>query len=325
MKGATITAVVPSLGRSPWLERTLDSLRADGEEMVRITVIPEQPELAERCRRAGADHVITLPGSPSFTSATNAGLAAATTPWVATVNDDVEVEPGWAAALRDVLERERHVAAVQGVNLARSEGSPGPGESKRVDGMGLAWTRRWQAVQLGHDRPPAARDQPVRPLYGVSATAALWRRDALLAVAAVRGNGQIFREALGSYYDDVELAGQLRALGWQARLAPSARAHHRASTTGRQLGWRRWSWVHGNRWLVLADLLGGSFWLRTPRLLGRDLLDLSRVVLRAEGGHAAGIVTGWGRALRALPRFARLGAPRVPLEELHASFPESER
>ena len=77
------------------------------------------------------------------------------------------------------------------------------------------------------------------------------------------------------------------------------------------LGGRSRRLVHGNRWLVLARLLGRAFPLAMPRALLRDVADLAR-----HPGWSAGIMTGWVRALRLLPRFARAGAPLVPFAEL---------
>ncbi|HYG65193.1 MAG TPA: hypothetical protein VEL74_21610, partial [Thermoanaerobaculia bacterium] len=155
---------------------------------------------------------------------------------------------------------------------------------------------------------PPAEGGP-REVFGVSATAALFRRSALPA-------GDVFDPRLGSYYEDVDLAVRLRADGWRALLVPAARARHAGSATGKTLGSRRWRLIHGNRHLVAARLLGRSYWTRLPRLVLRDLVDLGRAALTGEGALAAGIAGGWGRAARLLPGFARRGAPAVPLRDV---------
>ena len=148
---------------------------------------------------------------------------------------------------------------------------------------------------MGHGEPAPPKEGGVREVFGVSATAALFRRDALHAVAA---DGAVFDPRLVSYYEDVELAGRLRAAGYRALLVPTARARHAGSATGRTMSRERWRLIYGNRWLAAARLLGRGFWPRVPLLALRDLLDLGRAALGGDEARVAGIVAGWGRALR---------------------------
>jgi GT2 family glycosyltransferase len=123
----------------------------------------------------------------------------------------------------------------------------------------------------------------------------------------VSERGNVFDPRLVTYYEDVDLAIRLRSAGFGALCVPAARAQHAGSLTSLTLGQARWSFLYGNRWLVVARLLGRGFWLRLPLLLLRDLLDLVRAVTTRAGSRAGGIVFGWGRALRLLPRFAHVG------------------
>jgi GT2 family glycosyltransferase len=306
---ARVSAVVPTLGRSPLLVPCLEALLREGGPDLEIVIVDQAPEPTPLpSRLTGCIVRVVRPGrNLGFAGGANAGIAAASGELVALVNDDVLVEPGWLGALTDALAADPGAAAVQGVNLLLDD----PG---RADGCGIAWNRWWQAVQVGHGLPAPAAGEPPREVFGVSATAALFRRDALAAVASV--DGGVFEPRLGSYYEDVDLAGRLRAAGWRALLAPVARARHAGSVTGRTLGSGRWLLIHGNRYLVAARCLGGSFWTRLPRMAARDLLDLGRAALAGDGARVAGIAGGWGRAVRHLSAFARRGAPAVPLRDV---------
>jgi GT2 family glycosyltransferase len=189
-----------------------------------------------------------------------------------------------------------------------------------ADGWGLAWNRAFQAVQLGHGEPALPADAPVREVFGVSATAALYRRAALADVAGVALPGaQVFDERLGSYYEDADLACRLRAAGWTALAVPAARARHAGSATtvsAAALSRSRWASLYGNRYLVTARLLGSRFWPRLPALAWRDGKDLLRALSSGEWTQAGGIGAGWGRALRRLPDFARRGRPALPMSEI---------
>ncbi|HEY0781439.1 MAG TPA: hypothetical protein VGE98_03215, partial [Thermoanaerobaculia bacterium] len=166
------------------------------------------------------------------------------------------------------------------------------------------------AVQRGVGAAAPAATESAIQVFGVSATAALYRRRSLETVA--RG-AEVFDPRLGSYYEDTDLACRLRAAGAGALLVPRARALHAGSTTGRTRSRERWRLIYGNRFLVAAELLGRAFWPRLPRMLMRDLRDLVRAGIAADGAKLAGIVTGWGRAAGRLRSFAHRGAPRIDL------------
>jgi GT2 family glycosyltransferase len=298
----TVSAVVPTLGRSPLLIPCLEALRGEGAEIILV----DQGETPVEIPAGLADRVLRPGRNLGFAAGTNLGIAEARGEWIATVNDDAVVEPGWRAALLAALEADPRAAAAQGVNLQL-------GAPDVADGCGMAWNRWWQAVQTGHGRmaPPAGAG--VREVFGVSATAAVFRRAALRAAAP---GGEVFDSRLGSYYEDVDLAGRLRAGGFRALLVPAARARHAGSATGRTLSRERWRLIYGNRYLAAAGLLGRSFWPRLPRMAARDAIDLVKAALRGDGALAAGILSGWTRAARHLPGFVRTGAPLVPLGEI---------
>jgi len=275
-----LSAVVPTLGASPLLIPCLEALRREGAEIVVVdqgrTPAPVPSHLADRIVRPGRNL--------GFAAGTNAGIAEAAGEWIATVNDDALVEPGWAAALIAALEADPKAAAAQGVNVILDR-------PEIADGCGLEWNRWWQAVQIGHGKPAPGPEGAVREIFGVSATAAVYRRSAL-------PEGEVFDPGLVSYYEDVDLAVRLRKKDWRALLVPSARALHAGSLTGRTLSRERWRLVYGNRWRVAARHLESGFWPRVPLLAARDGVDLVHALARGDRELAAGIVAGWGRALR---------------------------
>jgi GT2 family glycosyltransferase len=349
-----ITAVVPTVGRSPWLAACLRALRRQADAAALEILVVDQAPQPLALRPGLADRVLRPERNLGFAGGTNLGLAAARGELLATVNDDAVVGPGWLAALTAALRADPRAAAAQGINILAGpagmetgvgDGSGGsddgndarPGdrlgqdEPERIDGCGLGWNRWWQAIQIGHGEPlpPLGGNLAPAEIFGVSATAALFRRSALEQVAL---GGQVFDPRLVSYYEDPELAGRLRAAGYSALLVPAARARHAGSASGRTAaaGRERWRLVYGNRYLAAARLLGGGLWPRLPLMLLRDLLDvvgpaaLLHALLRrdrrllpgdrgtgpgARRGRLSGMAAGWGRALRHLPAFARTGAP----------------
>lgn len=300
-----VTAIVPTLGRSPWLASSLEALRREGGKGMEIVVVDQGDPPAD-LPRGLADRVLRPGRNLGFAAANNLAIAGTEGRLIATVNDDAVVEPGWLAALTAALQADPRAAAVQGINVLLDD-------PERIDGCGISWNRWWQAVQAGQGEPaPPVTGEP-KEVFGVSATAALFRRKALLAVAP---RGEAFDSSLVSYYEDVDLAIRLRIAGWRSFVVPAARALHAGSVTGSTLSRERWRLLYGNRYLVAARLLGRSFWQRVPLMGTRDLADLTRAAARGDGQLALGIVSGWGRALRHIPAFTRPGASAVSLGEI---------
>ena len=314
-------------------------------------------ELCERIASArpgaidGPPRIVELPRPAGFARAVNDGIAVGSGDWIALVNDDVVLEAGWARRLLEAAGAASRVAAAQGINLMA--GGEDDGEAARIDGAGLAWNRRWQAVQLGRGETVEAwaqeaahwvRRRPRRPppkaaskragrqagsarIYGVSATAAIYRRAALVEVSDAGDALRPFEERLDSYYEDVELADRLHGAGYGALVVPAARAEHAGALSSRspRAARRRTRRVYANRLLVLARGLGRGFWPRLPVLLGRDVVDALRRPGTApmpgdlDPPGPVGLVRAWGRALRLLPRFAHFGRGTEERSEADAS------
>jgi hypothetical protein len=293
---ASVTVVVPTIGRSPLVGDCLAALRQEGGAGLRIVLVEQGEDVP--APPAGL-HVerLRVPARLGFARAANLGIAAATTPWVALVNDDAVPRAPWLEPLVAALERDPGVAAAQGINL---DGAATPA----IDGCGLDWNERWQAVQILHRRPSSEAPPADRDVFGVSATAALYRRAALEQVA---GRGGVFDPRLGSYYEDVDLACRLRGRGFRARLVVAAVCRHLGSSSSSEGD--RLALLYRNRYLVLARFLGRSFWPRLPVLLLRDLATLARAAARGEGGRAIAIARGLAAAPLRLAGFANLGPP----------------
>jgi GT2 family glycosyltransferase len=298
MIAASVTAVVPTVGRSPLLLECLAALRQEGGAALRIVLVEQGEAPLELPAALAVDRLHTV-DRLGFARAANLGIDAASTPLVALVNDDAVPRPPWLAPLQEALDRDPAAASAQGVNLASLD-------PPRLDGCGLGWNERWQAVQILHGRP--ASDAPIAPreVFGVSATAALYRRAALHDVAGPEG---AFDPRLGSYYEDVDLACRLRAAGHRALLVPGAVCRHVGSSSVSE--GERLALVYRNRYLVLARLLGRSFWPRLPLFVLRDLGALASAASAGERTRAGAIARGLLAAPRRLPGFASLRAPLV--------------
>jgi len=142
-----------------------------------------------------------------FAGGVNAALKYATSPFVALINNDVVLDDDWLATVRNAIDDT--TAAIQTI-LRR--------DSNTIDGAGID-------VSDGTIRQIAT---PVENPWGVSATAALYRRELLH-----------FDERFFAYYEDVELCARLHEQGWLTRVLPVTKATHRGSQSASRVDAKR--------------------------------------------------------------------------------------
>lgn len=164
-----------------------------------------------------------------FAGGANAALRHSTADYVALVNNDVVLDPDWLAHVRDALDRDPQLGAVQTI-IRRPNG--------RIDGAGIDISDG-TFRQIGHGSDVGA---PLAVAWGVSATATLYRRSAI--------GDCFFDERFFAYYEDVELSARLRASGWRIAVLPVVAATHRGSSSASILGRNALRLRTRNRYLV---------------------------------------------------------------------------
>ncbi len=167
-----------------------------------------------------------------FCVAANAGIAAATSPVVQLLNDDAEVTAGWAEAALRWFADER-VAAVAPLVLQNDPHRRERGLPPLIDAAGDDYDMGGFARKRGHGLECHIGEEAtaVSPPYmvagrvfGASAAAAFYRRDAL-----VQAGG--FPEHFKAYFEDVDLSFRLRRLGFEVIYDPQSLVWHRVSSS----------------------------------------------------------------------------------------------
>ena len=237
-----------------------------------IVVVDNGSGSAERerlAREAPEVRVIAFSRNLGFAEAANEGIARTRSPFVLLLNNDAVLSADYVARLAARLALEDRLAAAQGLVLTA--------DGKRVDSAGLDWNGRGEAVPLWAGRAPDEMARGVFEVAGVSATATLYRREALERLAPHR---EVFEPSFFAYYEDVDLSLRLARAGWRFACDPGALARHEGARTSRRTPWRRALWTSRNRWRTLLRNFD-------PALLKRSLWPL----LRADLGHARQL--GW--------------------------------
>lgn len=152
--------------------------------------------------------VLPQPTNRGFAGGHNIGMAHGHADYVLVVNPDVALDVHYLEQLVAFAEATPNVGAFVGI-VHRPNGT--------VDTTGLHVARS----RVVRDRTTVST-QPEK-IFGVSGAVALYRRQALHAVAVA---GHFFDEQFFAYKEDVQLAWRLQWAGWEAYCVPTAHAVH---------------------------------------------------------------------------------------------------
>jgi GT2 family glycosyltransferase len=246
-----VDLIVLDIDGGEMLEACLRSIRAQTVQPRRVIVFDNGSVEPVNERVEGVE-VLRSETNLGFARATNDALRISTAPYVGLVNNDVELEPEWIEEVSGALDRDSRLAAVQTI-IRRPDGA--------IDGAGIDigdGTFR----QIGHGKQLGTR---LAVAWGVSATAALYRRSAV--------GETMFDESFFAYYEDVELSARLRSAGWRTSVLPFVGAMHRGSSSAEKLRGDALRLRTRNRYRVARRHPGTG---RIPALLLEDLKLLLR-------------------------------------------------
>jgi GT2 family glycosyltransferase len=131
--------------------------------------------------------------------------------YVALVNNDACVDPGWLAPLVDTLERDRSLGAACPKILRAGNGV--------IDNVGVELGRWGRGADRGHNEPDRGQYDSPADVFAWCGAAVLLRREYLDEVG-------LFDERLFLYCEDLELAWRGRRRGWRYRAVPASVVHH---------------------------------------------------------------------------------------------------
>ena len=204
----SVDAIVLDVDGGAMLDACIASLRAQTWPFAKIVVFDNGSRVPVADRGIDGVDIHRSDTNLGFTGGVNEAFRHVRGELVALINNDVVLDRDWLETVHAAMQRDPKLAAVQTVNR-REDGS--------VDGAGIDISDGTFRQTL----TPAAA-------WGVSATAALYRRVAL--------GKRVFDPSFFAYYEDVELCARLHAAGWRTEVLPVAKATHRGSASASILG-----------------------------------------------------------------------------------------
>lgn len=310
----SMTVVVPTWeGSADWLGDCLRSIRDQNtaESFSALIVFDgEVPRVQEIVYDVlPSARTVRQPARRGFATAATAGLRAAKGDFVAVVNDDVVLDPGWVAAMFEAAGRHPDV----GFFASRVLSAADPG---RIDSAGHGLTRWGEAFELGAGCPDGPEFDHEREVFGAPASAAVYRRE---LIEDCKG----FDTTLEAYLEDVELSLRARLLGFSCLYVPRARATHRG---GASYGSAAERLLARNQIRMLARTMPrAALRAAAPASVVHLGVETAYGLLRGRPGALSGLVDGMTRITAAIgERGATLGRRRTSDEELLRALRQSE-
>lgn len=309
MPAASLTIVIPTWNRRDLLARCLAAVREGEAAQLLVVDNGSQDDSATYAEAQGAQ-VLRLPVNLGFAAAVNAALHTVKTPWVAILNNDVEVEPGYFTALQQAA-MQSGAGWATGKILNAQQRDLLDATIDAVSRAGCPWRvghGRQDRAAAGWLGPGAARLAPL--------TAALFRSEVFDRIG-------LLDERFESYLEDVDFGLRAALAGVTGCYVDTARAYHLGSAT---LGpWhgdtaRRLS--RNQLWLIAKHFPAG--WVSRygwAVLVGQALWIL--VAFRHGAGWPA--LRGKWEALRSYREIRGEGPPANSTERLAALLEESEQ
>jgi GT2 family glycosyltransferase len=216
---APVLYVVPTYNRAGELARTIGAIAAQRwpDDRKSILVVDNASTdttgavLAALARTLACplEHLRKAPEGP--TVARNLGLRRGAGGYVALVDSDVELSPGWTAAAVAALEEAPDLAQVGGPLLFGHDHLLLNSFGGEVGFLGLAWD--WG------EGGPASQAAEARDVAFVNTSAVLMRPEPVLDVGG-------FDESFFYAYEEPDLGLRLALAGYRSRVVPGAVAYH---------------------------------------------------------------------------------------------------
>lgn len=215
--------IIPNLNGRQHLERCLPSVYAQSWRNFTLFLVDNGSTdgSVEWVQRAFPQvHVIRNQRNVGFAAANNQAIRASASEFVATLNNDTEVDADWLGALVEAMAAEPDIGMCASRMMRIGERNTLESAGVLVDKLGYAW-----------HRGAGSRDTNAffnsDSAFGPCAGAALYRRTMLEEIG-------LFDEDFFAYLEDVDLAWRAQWAGWKCRYVPEAVVYHAHSATAKE-------------------------------------------------------------------------------------------
>ncbi len=313
-----VSVVIPNWNGKKFLAGCLDSLAEQRYARVEVIVIDNGSVDGSLEFLAQYPHVkvISFEVNTGFAFAVNAGIKAAHGEFIALLNNDTVVDPGWIEEMVRAMSRHSEIGSTGCKMLAYDDHS-------LLDGAGDGYRRGGLPGRIGHREIDCGQFDKERYILGACGGAALYRKTMLEDIG-------LFDEDYFAYVEDVDLGLRAQSAGYKCLYVPTAIMYHLGcGTTGSGYHPLVVRLSSQNNWNTIVKNIPLTLLVRfLPHIMYWQLYYFAVVIVR--GGQVLPWLSGTWNALKLLPRMLGKRAEieskrRVTLEYLETIIVESEQ
>jgi len=275
-----VAIVIPNWNGSALLEKLLADLYRQTYPIDRVIVVDNgSTDDSVRVAKNAGVSLIELSSNTGFAHAVNCGIRNADAEWVAILNNDISLDPGWLSNIMTKLAHSDSWFAVGKLLDA--------GQRDRIDGSFDAICRGACAWRCGHGRPDSPIWNKPREVQFPPFTAAVFRAHIFERVG-------LLDEDFESYLEDIDFGLRCATARLTGIYVPQAVVYHQGSAT---LG--RWNpeivrKISRNQVLLIAKHYPAKWILRYcwPILIAQTLWGFVALRHGALGAYIAGKLEG---------------------------------
>lgn len=314
-----VSVVIPNWNGKRFLKGVLDSLGEQTYKQVEVLVVDNgshdgsvefMSENYPQVKIARFDH------NTGFAPAVNRGIRESSGEFIALINNDTIVDPGWVAELVKAMGEHPECGALGCKMLAYDDRT-------LLDGVGDGYRRGGLPGRIGHREKDTGLFDNGRYILGACGGAALYRRSLFDDIG-------LFDDDYFAYLEDVDIALRAQSAGYKCYYVPSAIIYHLGcGTTGSGYSPLVVKLSAQNNWNTIVKNIPFPLLLKfLPHIIFWQGYYLAVVCVR--GGQVVPWLKGTFSALLMLPRMlakrAAINKRRsVPLSYLEAVIVESEK
>lgn len=253
-------------------------------------------------------NVIPLKKNTGFAYANNVGIHTAflddDVAYILTLNNDTQMTDTCVSRLVEMIERDEKIGSVTPkIKYFDNE--------NMIDSIGMLVSRDGGGISRGYKQIDSGQFDTPGEIFGASACAALYKREALVDIQYRR---EFFDNSFFAYYEDLDLAWRLRLRGWKSWSCPEALVLHVHS--GTSISYSPFKAYHVNRnrfFLIVKDFPARYLLMALLTTPYRYLRLLNSMILKKSGPSYElkkktsifapffVVLKGWGSFLLHLP------------------------
>ena len=214
----TVSVVIVTIKAKDYIKSCLDSLLEQTHLPFEIMVMDNssQPDFIRELNRLYPSvKIYSSTNNLFYTGALNKGIQLAQGEFILCLNDDVILDQGFIQESLEGFLIKKNIGMVSGKILRQ--------DKKTLDSTGLFLSVWRTAKERGYGQPDLGQFDKSGFIFGVSGSAAFYRKDML---EAVKNKLDYFDPDFRMFYEDLDISWRAQKYGWLAYYVPTALIYH---------------------------------------------------------------------------------------------------